>query len=91
MSRILVVEDGPTLLETVSYNLRREQHEVLATSNGLDGLMLPKLPGLPGLPGLGVCRALCAESPVLILVLTARETEVDRAAPSAWKWAPMTT
>ncbi|RLT26057.1 MAG: DNA-binding response regulator [Chloroflexi bacterium] len=87
MGKILVVEDDPAILETISYNLRREQHEVLTATNGVDGLSTarqcePELVVLdlmlPRLSGLDVCRALRAEGPVLILVLTARETEVDR-------------
>ena len=40
MSTILVVEDDPAILETVSYNLRREGHEVVTAADGQTGLQI---------------------------------------------------
>ena len=38
--RILVVEDEPTLLETLAYNLQRQGYTVLTASNGFDALKI---------------------------------------------------
>jgi two-component system response regulator RegX3 len=85
--RILVVDDEPALVDTVAYALRREGFEVdtvvdgaealeIARSRPYDVLILDLL--LPGLSGLEVCRTLRSESDLPILMLTARDAEVDR-------------
>jgi two-component system alkaline phosphatase synthesis response regulator PhoP len=90
---ILVVEDEDSLLQTLRYNLVRAGHEVRLSTNGAqaldqvranppDLLLLDLM--LPGLGGLEVCRAIRAESArpaishVPILMLTARDDEIDR-------------
>jgi DNA-binding response OmpR family regulator len=87
MSRILIVDDEPNLRHTVSYNLRREGHEVLEAADGEAALSTARgnMPDLvildlmlPGIDGLEVCRRLRERSAVPILMLTARDTEVDR-------------
>jgi DNA-binding response OmpR family regulator len=86
-ARILVVEDEPTLVETISYNLRREGYDVESERDGIKGLraaqnQLPDLVildlMLPGMDGLDVCRQLRRTSSVPILILTARNDEVDK-------------
>jgi DNA-binding response OmpR family regulator len=86
-ARILVVEDEPALMETIAYNLRREGYEVLSERDGISGLraaqkQLPDLVildlMLPGMDGLDVCRQLRRTSSVPILILTARNDEVDK-------------
>jgi two-component system response regulator RegX3 len=85
--RILVVDDEAAIRETVGYALRGEGYEVsdaadgeealeAARSNGFDVLILDLM--LPKLSGVEVCRRLRAESDVPILLLTAKDAEVDR-------------
>lgn len=89
MSTILLVEDDVTLAETLRYNLEREGYRVIIASDGVQGLetarrerpdlvMLDVM--LPRLDGFSVCRLLRRESNVPILMLTARQDEVDRIA-----------
>jgi DNA-binding response OmpR family regulator len=87
MARVLVIEDEPSLLDTLQYNLQREGHEVLAAADGVDGLGLARSGRpdlilldlmLPRMSGLDVCRAIRAESDVPILMLTAKDSEVDK-------------
>jgi two-component system, OmpR family, response regulator RegX3 len=86
-ARILVVEDEPALADAVGYALRGEGHEVDTVEDGeramqvarerpYDLLVLDLM--LPGVSGIEVCRRLRHESPVPILMLTARDAEVDR-------------
>jgi len=85
--RILVVDDEAAIRETVGYALRGEGYDVsdaadgeealeAARSNGFDVLILDLM--LPKLSGVEVCRRLRAESDVPILLLTAKDAEVDR-------------
>ena len=86
-ARILVVEDEPSLVETISYNLRREGYEVESERDGINGLRAAQNQPpdlvildlmLPGMDGLDVCRQLRRTSSVPILILTARNDEVDK-------------
>jgi len=85
--RILIVEDEPAISEAVEYALRAEGFEVEAVDDGntaltqararaYDLLVLDLM--LPGLSGVEVCRQLRDENPVPILMLTAKDAEVDR-------------
>jgi DNA-binding response OmpR family regulator len=85
--RILVVEDEPTLAATLEYNLEREGYQVLTAGDGETGLSTARAEQphliildliLPGLDGLEVCRILRRETPVPILMLTAKGEEVDK-------------
>ncbi len=86
--KVLVVEDDPSLLEALRYNLTAEGYEVNAAADGGDGLRLarewdPDLIVLdlmlPGMSGLDVCRTVRRSGSVTpILMLTARAGEVDR-------------
>jgi DNA-binding response OmpR family regulator len=87
MSRVLVVDDEANLRHTLSYALRQEGFEVLTAENGEDGLQAfrttkPELVildvMLPRLDGFEVCRRIRRESDVPILMLTARDTELDK-------------
>ena len=87
MTRILVVDDEPTILDSVGYALQREGFEVSSASDGTEGLRLARTESpdvivldvmLPGLSGREVCRQLRAESDVPILMLSARGGEIDR-------------
>src|SRR5512135_630231 len=85
--KVLIVEDDPTLLETLEYSLKRQGYEVYTAADGRvaleiarqerpDALILDVM--LPGLDGFEVCRILRREMNVPILMLTARADEVDK-------------
>ncbi len=87
MATILLVEDEATLVQTIAYTLRREGYSVVTAGDGPTALTLARAARpdvvvldlmLPGLDGFEVCRRLRAESAVPILILSARDTEVDR-------------
>lgn len=87
MATILLVEDEATLVQTIAYSLRREGYTVVTAGDGQTALTLAREARpdlvvldlmLPGLDGFEVCRRLRAESAVPILILSARDTEIDR-------------
>lgn len=86
MTKILLVEDEKSLSEPLSYLLRREGYEVQVVDNGLaavsaveatppDLILLDLM--LPGLPGTEVCREVRQRSSLPIIMLTAKDSEVD--------------
>lgn len=84
---ILVVDDEPAIVDAVRYNLEKAQYRVRVARDGEAALDIARedLPDLivldlmlPGLDGLEVCRRLRAEGDVPIIMLTARDEEVDR-------------
>ncbi|MFL5735342.1 MAG: winged helix-turn-helix domain-containing protein [Chloroflexia bacterium] len=86
-STILVVDDDGTLRDTLEYNLRREGYRVLTAAEGGEALRVafsakPDLIildiMLPGMSGFEVCRAVRKQSTVPILMLSAREEEIDK-------------
>ncbi|MCY0905644.1 response regulator transcription factor [Arthrobacter sp. H14-L1] len=87
MSRILIVEDEESFSDPLSYLLGKEGYEVQVVDNGLDAvtefdrtgadLVLLDLQ-LPGLSGTEVCRALRQRSGVPIIMLTAKDAEIDK-------------
>ena len=85
--KVLVVEDEPTLLETLVYNLDRQGYQVESASDGEAAVQLARQAHpdlivldimLPKLDGFEVCRILRAEMNVPIIMLTARDNEIDR-------------
>lgn len=85
--KLLAVEDEPVLLETLAYNLRKQGYEVLTASDGYQAIALARKERpaaiildvmLPGLDGFEVCRVLRREMSAPILMLTARDDEVDK-------------
>ncbi len=87
MSRILVVEDEESYSDPLSYLLRREGYEVAVAATGPDALTEFDKNGadlvlldlmLPGLPGIDVCRALRQRSSVPVIMLTAKDSEIDK-------------
>jgi two-component system response regulator RegX3 len=83
----LVVEDEESISDPLSYMLRREGFEVSVAATGPDALGSFDRAGadivlldlmLPGLAGTEVCRALRQRSNVPIIILTARDSEVDK-------------
>ena len=85
--RVLLVDDERDILDPVGYALEREGFEVRAVENGQAALELARAEPfdvvlldvmLPGMSGIDVCRTLRSESDVPIVMLTARDAEVDR-------------
>ncbi|PJI93961.1 response regulator transcription factor [Luteimicrobium subarcticum] len=92
MTRILVVEDEESYRDPLTYQLEREGYEVVATATGTDGLaayddahasgagfdlvLLDLM--LPGLSGTEVCRDLRRRGDVPVIMLTAKDTEIDK-------------
>ena len=87
MTRILVVEDEESFSDPLSYLLRREGYDVAVADdgtsalgefdrNGADLVLLDLM--LPGLPGTEVCRQLRARGNVPVIMLTAKDSEIDK-------------
>jgi DNA-binding response OmpR family regulator len=85
--KILVVEDEPALQDTLEYNLVRQGYEVLQATDGQRAIKLARQERpdliildlmLPGIDGFEVCRLLRQEMSQPILMLTARDEEVDK-------------
>ncbi|HEX2806700.1 MAG TPA: response regulator transcription factor [Kineosporiaceae bacterium] len=87
MTRILVVEDEESFSDPLSYLLRREGYEVAVADdgpkaleefdrNGADLVLLDLM--LPGIPGTEVCRQLRSRSNVPVIMLTAKDGEIDK-------------
>ncbi|HSP38858.1 MAG TPA: response regulator transcription factor [Frankiaceae bacterium] len=87
MTRVLVVEDEESISDALSFLLRKEGFEVgVATSgpaaltefdrSGADVVLLDLM--LPGLSGLEVCRQLRQRADVAVVMLTAKDSEVDK-------------
>jgi two-component system response regulator RegX3 len=86
MTKILIVEDEPSLSEPLAYLLGREDYETVIAADGLtavsefdangaDLILLDLM--LPGLSGTEVCREIRTRSTVPIIMLTAKDSEVD--------------
>jgi DNA-binding response OmpR family regulator len=84
---ILVVEDEPTLRETLAYQLEQEGYRIVTAADGREALEQFRSEGpdlvlldlmLPELSGVEVTRILRQESDVPIIMLTARDSEIDK-------------
>ena len=87
MTRVLVVEDEESFSEALTYMLEREGYEVVVAGDGNSALDQFEQVGpdlvlldlmLPGLPGTEVCRQIRTKSQVPIIMLTAKDGEVDK-------------
>jgi len=87
MTRVLVVEDEESFSDALSYMLRREGFDAVVAATGPDALAEFDRGGadivlldlmLPGLSGTEVCRALRGRSNVPIIMLTAKDSEIDK-------------
>jgi len=87
VTRVLVVEDEESFSEALSYMLRKEGYEVAVADNGTGALEEFDRSGadlvlldlmLPGLSGTEVCRQLRQRSNVPVIMLTAKDGEVDK-------------
>ena len=87
MTRVLVVEDEESYSDALSYLLRKEGFEVSLASTGPDALTEFDRTGadivlldlmLPGLPGTEVCRRIRQVSNVPVIMVSAKDSEVDK-------------
>ncbi|UMZ75157.1 response regulator [Natranaerofaba carboxydovora] len=87
MSRILIIEDEKPIADIIQFNLENEGYKVITAFNGEEGvnkfreedpdlIVLDLM--LPDKDGLTACKEIRKESVVPILVLTAKDSEVDR-------------
>jgi DNA-binding response OmpR family regulator len=85
--QVLIVEDDPTLLSVLEYNLKKEGYRVITAIDGVQGLETARAqkPGLiildimlPKMNGFEVCRILRQEMIVPIIILTAKDDEIDK-------------
>ena len=86
-SKILVVEDDPNILEALKYNLGREGYDTLTAVDGAQAIEAARANKpdliildimLPKMSGFEVCRILRKEMAVPIIMLTARDDEIDK-------------
>src|SRR3954453_4118912 len=87
MNRILLVEDEESYRDPLTYQLEREGFDVVTAATGTDALLRFAELGadlvlldlmLPGLPGTEVCRRLRLVSDVPVIMLTAKDDEIDK-------------
>ncbi|SDS16638.1 two-component system, OmpR family, response regulator RegX3 [Paraoerskovia marina] len=87
MTRILVVEDEESYRDPLTYQLTREGYDVVAAADGNEGLAAYDAGGadivlldlmLPGLSGMEVCRELRQRGDVPVIMLTAKDSEIDK-------------
>ena len=87
MAKVLVVDDESSIVNIISYNLKKEGYEVITAEDGEEGLelALSEKPDLilldimmPKMDGYEVCRKIREKSNVPIIMLTARADEVDK-------------
>lgn len=87
MSKILIVEDEEALSDPLAFLLGREGFQTIVVDNGLDALPAFDREGadlvlldvmLPGMSGMEVCRKLREVSSVPIIMLTAKDSELDK-------------
>jgi DNA-binding response OmpR family regulator len=86
-TRVMVVDDDPEIAELIRDYLEAEQFEVIICGDGKDAIRRfreyrPQLVVLdimlPGLDGMEVCRTIRAESNIPIIMLSAKQSEVDK-------------
>ena len=87
MSKILVVDDEPSIVDVLTYNLTKAGHQPIVARDGEQALKFARAERpdlvildlmLPGIDGLEVCRALRKDGDLPIIMLTAKDEEVDR-------------
>jgi two-component system response regulator RegX3 len=87
VSRVLVVEDEESFSDALSYMLRKEGFEVAVATTGQEALTQFDRDGadlvlldlmLPGIPGTEVCRSIRQRSSVPVIMVTAKDSEIDK-------------
>jgi DNA-binding response OmpR family regulator len=88
--KILIIEDDPAISRLVDYSLKHEGYEVIAATNGLEGMRRARYEApdlvildvmLPGMDGFEICHRLRAEantSQIPILMFSAKAQEIDK-------------
>ena len=86
-NKILIVEDDPNILEALKYNLGKEGYDTITAIDGVQALELARTNKpdlivldimLPKMSGFEVCRILRKEMAIPIIMLTARDDEIDK-------------
>ena len=86
-SKVLIVEDDPNLLSTLKYNLQKESYDVVTAIDGVEAIETARREKpelilldvmLPKMNGFEVCRILRKETIIPILMLTAKNEEIDK-------------
>ena len=87
MSKVLLIDDEESFGEALAYQLKREGYEVDRVTDGVRGLERFKSSGadlvlldlmLPGMAGEEVCKEIRRSSRVPVIMLTAKDTELDK-------------
>jgi DNA-binding response OmpR family regulator len=87
MSKILVVDDEQSIVDVLTYNLVKAGHQPIVARDGETALALARSERpdlvildlmLPGIDGLDVCRAIRRDGELPVIMLTAKDEEVDR-------------
>lgn len=87
MTRILIVEDEASFSEALSYTLQKEGYDVVVSEDGFEAVEVFDKEGadlvlldlmLPGQPGTEVCRQIRLRSKVPVIMLTAKDSEIDK-------------
>ena len=87
MTRILIVEDEESYSEPLAYMLKKEGYDAVVAATGPEGIDAFERGGadlvlldvmLPGMSGVDVCRELRSRSGVPIIMLTAKDSEIDK-------------
>ena len=87
MTRILIIEDEESYRDATAYMLQREGFDVSQAEDGVTGLAEFERNGadlvlldlmMPGMPGTEVCRQLRARSNVPVIMVSARDSEIDK-------------
>lgn len=87
MSKILIVDDEPPIIDVLAYNLKQNGHTVIIARDGEQAVILAKREQpdliildlmLPKIDGLEVYRIVRRDSDVPVIMLTARDSEIDR-------------
>ncbi len=87
MSKILVVDDEQSIVDVLAYNLTKAGHQAVIARDGDQALRLARAEQpdlmildlmLPGIDGLEVCRQIRRDNELPIIILTAKDEEIDR-------------
>lgn len=87
MTRVLIIEDEESYRDATAYMLRKEGFDVVEAADGRQGLEAYDASGadivlldlmMPGMPGTDVCRELRRRGNVGIIMVTARDSEIDK-------------
>jgi two-component system response regulator RegX3 len=87
MTRVLIVEDEESMADPLAFLLRKEGFNTEIASNGPDALLAFDRHGadivlldvmLPGMSGTEVCKQLRSRGPVPVIMVTARDSEIDK-------------